>query len=81
MSAHDFEITLEFGTKRGVLDVVDGPVKALLLGIEAKAAAAGTKMGMVIHTEEQIKHTIIIGSYAKKSAHMCSLSVPPKIPT
>ena len=82
MAAHRLKITFEFGTERGVLDIVDGTVKTFLFTEKTETATSRAEMGMIVHTEEQVKHTIIIRGYAKKSAHVlsfCSL-IFPKIP-
>ena len=52
MAAHFLEITLKFGSERGILDIVNGPVKAFLFGVKAKASASRAEMGMIVHAEE-----------------------------
>ena len=75
---HFFDVALEFGTERRVLDVVDRALKPVL-AVDGHPAALGAEVGMVVGTEKQIKYTVALGGDPEKSAHMCctplSLSV------
>ena len=66
---HFFENMLKLGSEGGVFDVMDLPLQAFL-GIPGRhTAAAGAQVGMVIHAEEHIHHTIQLGCDSKKSSH------------
>ena len=61
-------IPLEFGAKRGVLDIMYGAVEAAF-SIHGHSAPLGAEVGVVIGAEKQIQHTILFRNDAKNSAH------------
>ena len=58
-SLHLLHIFIELGTKRCIFYIVDGSVKALV-SIHCHSAASGSQMRMIIDSEKQIKHTILL---------------------
>ena len=68
IALHVMDVIIELGTERRILNIVDGPVKAIL-PVHRQAGPAGSQMGMVICAEKQIKHAIFFGYNAKITAH------------
>jgi hypothetical protein len=62
------DVIVKLGTERRVLNIMDGPVEAIL-PVPRPTGPAGSQMGMVICAEEQIKHAIFFGYNAKITAH------------
>ena len=70
VSVEIVEILFEFCSERGVFDVVDLPLKMVVLGvIDCHAAAFGTKVRVIVNTEENVKYAVPLGDRAKKTAH------------
>ena len=67
ISLHALEITLEFGTKGRVFDIVDGAVEAAL-SVYSHTAAFCTEMRMVVSAEKQVEYAVLFGNNAEKSA-------------
>ena len=72
VSLHLLHIPVKFSTERGVLDIVNGTVKAVL-SVDGHAATACSQVGMIICSEKQVKQTVALGSDTKKSSHRLSL--------
>ena len=45
-----------------------------IVTIGCQTTATGSQVGVLIGTKEQIEYTILLGSYAKKSAHVILLT-------
>ena len=63
------DISLKFGSERGVLNVVDLALEAAHI-VHDHTAPLGTQVGMVVHAEEHIHGYITPGNGAKKTAHV-----------
>ena len=64
------EVILEFCTEGGVFDIMNLPLEAFFLAVQSHAAPLCAQMGMIIHPEENIQHTVLLTCYAKKTAHV-----------
>ena len=74
------QVPLELGAEGGVFDVVDLALKAVLLIEHDHAAPAGAQVGVVVHSEENIKGDVPLRDGAKKTSHVlppcCWLTCP-----
>ena len=68
IALHVMDVIVKLGTEGRILNIVDGPVEAIL-PVHRQAGPAGSQMGMVICAEKQIKHAIFFGYNAKITAH------------
>ena len=66
------QIRLKLGAEGGIFDAVDLPLKAVLAVMNDHAAPAGTQVGVVIHTEKNVKGHVSLGNGAKKASHSSS---------
>ena len=63
------QIFFKFGTKMCVFDVVNLALEAFFLAVDDQTASACAQMRMIVNPEKDIKYAILLGSYAKKTAH------------
>ena len=66
------QILFKFRAKRGIFNVMNLAVKALIFIQHHHAAPLGTKMGMIVRAEKHIQRHITPGNGTKKTTH-CSL--------
>ncbi len=66
---HFIHVFVKFCPERGILNIVDCPVKSPVSVIDYHAGPSGSQMGMVVCPEIQVKYTILFGSNTKKSSH------------
>ena len=69
IAPHFIDILVKFGTKRCILDVVNGPVITFLFAVNCHSGASGSQMGMIVCSEKQIKYTVFFCCDSKKSTH------------
>src|SRR5699024_11683662 len=62
--------------ERVVFNILDLTLEAALRIVQNHTAAACTQMRVVVHTEENVQHAVLLGYCAEKSSHRYSLSVP-----
>ena len=55
---------------------MDLALEAAFAVIKDHAAAARTQVGVIVHTEKDIQHAVLLGDGAEKSAHNYSSPVP-----
>ena len=70
-AAHAFYVAVKFRTEGAVLNVVDGPVEAVL-AVHRHARSSGAEVRVVVRSEKQIKHTVAFQCRCKYSAHLNS---------
>jgi hypothetical protein len=58
-SLHLIDVFIKFRPKRGILNIMDRPVKSLI-AIYRHPTAPCPKVGMVIYPKKQIKYTILL---------------------
>ncbi|MPM52698.1 hypothetical protein SDC9_99459 [bioreactor metagenome] len=68
-----YGVGFEFRAEGGVLNIMNGPLKAAVRVIDDHAAAAGAEMRMVIGSEKYVIYAVFLGSYAKISSHFAYL--------
>ena len=73
MTTHFLNIFVKFCTKWCILNIVDRTIKSVF-SVYCHSASSCSQMWMVVDTKEQIKYTILLWCYAKKSAHCLFLS-------
>ena len=62
-------VPLELRAERGVLDVMDRAVETALAAVDRHARAPGAQMRVIVRSEEQIRHAILLRCYSEKTAH------------
>ena len=73
IAVHFVDIAFKLGAERCVFNVVNRAFKSLF-AVNRHTAAARAEVRMVIGSEKQVKHTVTLGRYAKKTTHIFSPS-------
>ena len=68
VAGHSLELRFELAPERRVLDVVDRSVESVILK-DAHSASLCPKMRMIVSSEEDIHHTVLLRGYSEYSSH------------
>ena len=74
VALHLVYVLVELGAKGGVLDVVDGPVKAGILPVHRHARTAGAQVGVVVRAEKQVQQAVLPEATPKNPPIITSIS-------
>ena len=69
-AVHLVYVLVKFRAKRRIFDIMDCPVKTLLLIIQRHTGPSGPQMGMIIRPKKQVKDTVFLRCHSKKAAHI-----------
>ena len=81
LAFHASDFFVKFCSERGIFDIMNRSVETQISVIDRHAGTPCAQMRMIVCTEIQVKHTIRLGSYSKKSTHRCSFLLAVKCGT
>ena len=68
-TAHFLKNMLKFRPERRVADIVNLPLQSDFLIPRGHARPAGSQMAVIVNTEKNIQHTVLLGRDSEKATH------------